>query len=175
VDIVKNSTRSHMIQIPITEGEHSSVLSGYASTRVYVPKVADSWILLKSHLGSHMYVMDPVNVSMILQSMRWQIFHVRIPHTTWCICYSPYAHNFDMQTGIPVCKYFSNPRPYAYGVPHMHTAIRVCIILHMGIQPPPLCCRHHHRLCCASTSAAAALPLRCRQAATTAVAITVNE
>ncbi len=39
-----------------------------------------------------------------------------------------------MQTGIPICKYFSNPCPYAYGDPHMHTAIRVCIILHIGIQ-----------------------------------------
>ncbi len=39
-----------------------------------------------------------------------------------------------MQTGIPVCKYFSDPRPYAYGDPHMCTAIPVCIILHIGIQ-----------------------------------------
>jgi hypothetical protein len=39
-----------------------------------------------------------------------------------------------MQTGIPICKYFSNPHPYAYRDPHMHTAIPVCIILHMGIQ-----------------------------------------
>ena len=40
-----------------------------------------------------------------------------------------------MRTGIPICKHFSNPRPYAYGDPHMHTAIPVWeIILHMGIQ-----------------------------------------
>jgi hypothetical protein len=50
------------------------------------------------------------------------------------ICSSPYAHNFIMQTGIPVCEYFIDPRPYAYGDPYMHTAIPVCIILHMGIQ-----------------------------------------
>ena len=59
-----------MIQMPITEGEHPSVLSGYASTRVYVREAADGWILLKSYLGSHMYVLAPVNVSRILQSMR---------------------------------------------------------------------------------------------------------
>jgi hypothetical protein len=39
-----------------------------------------------------------------------------------------------MQTGIPVCEYFRDPRPYAYGDPHMRTAIPVCIILHIGIQ-----------------------------------------
>jgi hypothetical protein len=39
-----------------------------------------------------------------------------------------------MQTGIPVCKYFSDPRPYAYGDPHMCTVISICIILHIGIQ-----------------------------------------
>jgi hypothetical protein len=53
---------------------------------------------------------------------------------TRCICCSQYAHNSVMQTGIPVCKFFSDPRPYAYGDPHMRTAIPVCIILHMGIQ-----------------------------------------
>ena len=44
-----------------------------------------------------------------------------------CICCSQYANNFIMQTGIPVCEYFSDPRPYAYGDPRMHTAIPVCI------------------------------------------------
>jgi hypothetical protein len=39
-----------------------------------------------------------------------------------------------MRTGIPLCKYFSDPCLYAYGDPHMRTAIPVCIILHMGIQ-----------------------------------------
>ena len=57
-------------------------LSGYASTRVYVCKATDGSIFLRSYLGSHMYALIPVNVSMILQSMRWWIFHVRIPHTT---------------------------------------------------------------------------------------------
>ncbi len=66
--------------------------------------------------------------------MRWWIFRVGIPYTTWRICCSQYAHNFVMQTGILVCEYFSNPRPYAYGDPHMHTAIPICIILHRGIQ-----------------------------------------
>jgi hypothetical protein len=50
------------------------------------------------------------------------------------ICCSQYAHNFVMRTGIPICKYFSNPRLYAYGDPHMRMAIPICIILHMGIQ-----------------------------------------
>jgi hypothetical protein len=39
-----------------------------------------------------------------------------------------------MRTGIPVCKYFSNPHPYAYGDPNMRTAIPICIILHIGTQ-----------------------------------------
>jgi hypothetical protein len=81
-----------------------------------------------------MYALILVNVFMILQSMRWWIFHVGLPHTTWRICYSQYAHDFVMPTGIPVCEYFSNPHPYAYGDPHMHTAIPVCVILHIGIQ-----------------------------------------
>jgi hypothetical protein len=50
------------------------------------------------------------------------------------ICCSQYAHSFVMQTRIPVCKYFSDPRLYAYGDPHMCTAIPICIILHIGIQ-----------------------------------------
>jgi hypothetical protein len=39
-----------------------------------------------------------------------------------------------MRTGIPICKLFSGPRPYAYGDPCLHTAILVWEILHMGIQ-----------------------------------------
>jgi hypothetical protein len=41
-----------------------------------------------------------------------------------------------MRTGIPIsiCELFSDPRPFAYGDPHMHTAIPVCEITHMGIQ-----------------------------------------
>jgi hypothetical protein len=81
-----------------------------------------------------MYVLVPMIVSMILQSSRWWIFRVGIPHTMWHICCSQYAHNFVMQKGIPICKYFSDPRPYAYGDPHMRTAIPICIILNMGIQ-----------------------------------------
>jgi hypothetical protein len=48
-----------------------------------------------------MYVLVPMIVSMILQSSRWWIFRVGIPHTTWCICCSQYAHNFVMRTGTP--------------------------------------------------------------------------
>ncbi len=50
------------------------------------------------------------------------------------LCCSQYAHTFIMQTRIPVCEYFSDPRLYAYRDPRMHTAIPICIILHMGIQ-----------------------------------------
>jgi hypothetical protein len=39
-----------------------------------------------------------------------------------------------MRMGIPICEYISDPRSYAYGDPRMHTAIPVCMILHMGIQ-----------------------------------------
>ncbi len=39
-----------------------------------------------------------------------------------------------MQAGIPICEYFSDPCPYAYGDPHMRTAIPICIIVHTGIQ-----------------------------------------
>ncbi len=39
-----------------------------------------------------------------------------------------------MRNGIPICELFSDPRPFAYGDPHMHTAIPVCKIMHMGIQ-----------------------------------------
>jgi hypothetical protein len=40
-----------------------------------------------------------------------------------------------MRTGILLCELFSNPpRPFTYGDPHMHTAIPVCKITHMGIQ-----------------------------------------
>jgi hypothetical protein len=46
----------------------------------------------------------------------------------------PICHNLVMQTGTPICEYFSNPRPYAYWDLHMRTAIPICIILHMGIQ-----------------------------------------
>ncbi len=31
-------------------------------------------------------------------------------------------------------RIFSDPRPYAYGDPHMRTAIPICEISHMGIQ-----------------------------------------
>ncbi len=81
-----------------------------------------------------MYVFQTMIVSMIPQSPRWWIFRVGIPHSMWRICCSQYAHNFVMQMGIPVCKYFSNSHPYAYRDPRKHTGIPVCIILHMGIQ-----------------------------------------
>ena len=43
-------------------------------------------------------------------------------------------YNFIMRNGIPICEIFSDPRPFAYGDPHMHTAIPICKIMHMGIQ-----------------------------------------
>jgi hypothetical protein len=30
-----------------------------------------------------------------------------------------------MRTGIPICEFFSDPRTFAYGDLHMHTAIPV--------------------------------------------------
>ncbi len=39
-----------------------------------------------------------------------------------------------MRNGIPICDFFSDPHQFAYGDPHMHTAIPVCKITHMGIQ-----------------------------------------
>ena len=39
-----------------------------------------------------------------------------------------------MRTGIPICELFSDPRTFAYGDPHMHMAISVWEIMHMGIQ-----------------------------------------
>ena len=40
-----------------------------------------------------------------------------------------------MRTGIPIRERFlSDPRTFANGDPHMHTAIPVCKIMHMGIQ-----------------------------------------
>jgi hypothetical protein len=51
-------------------GNIHQYLGGYANTRVYVRKASDGWILLRSYLGSHMFGLIPVNVSMILQSMR---------------------------------------------------------------------------------------------------------
>ena len=39
-----------------------------------------------------------------------------------------------MRTGIPICELFSDPRSLIYGDPHMHTAIPVYEITHMGIQ-----------------------------------------
>ena len=44
------------------------------------------------------------------------------------------AHNFSMRTEIPICELFSDPRPFTCGDPHMHTAIPVCKITHLGIQ-----------------------------------------
>jgi hypothetical protein len=63
--------------------KHPSILSCYANTRVYVREATDGWIFLRSYLGYHMYILVPVNVSLILQSTRWWIFGVGIPHTTW--------------------------------------------------------------------------------------------
>ena len=37
-----------------------------------------------------------------------------------------------MRTGRLHMRIFSNPRPYAYGDPHMRTAIPICKISHMG-------------------------------------------
>ncbi len=46
----------------------------------------------------------------------------------------PICTQFRYANGTPVCKYFSDPRPYAYGDPHMRTGIPRCIVFHTGIQ-----------------------------------------
>jgi hypothetical protein len=55
------------------------------STRVYVRKATDGWIFLMSYLDFPVCIRVPMIVSMILQSLRWRIFCVGIPHTTWRI------------------------------------------------------------------------------------------
>ena len=62
-----------------------SVLSGCASTRVYVRELLTVGLSGGPTIGSHMYVLVPVNVSYNTSINRWWIFHVRIPHTTWRI------------------------------------------------------------------------------------------
>ena len=72
-----------MIRIPVTGGKYPSVLGGCASTRVYVRVALTIGSLSRSYLGSHMYTLIPHSIFMILQSVRWWIFRVGIPHTTW--------------------------------------------------------------------------------------------
>ena len=59
---------------------------------------------------------------------------IEFHNETHFIYQSPYAHNFIMRTGIPICEFFIDPRPFAYGDPHMQMAIPICKIMHMGIQ-----------------------------------------
>ncbi len=59
-----------------------SLSIGSGSTRVYICKATDGWILLRSYLDFPMCVRVPMIVSTILQSLRWRIFRVEIPHTT---------------------------------------------------------------------------------------------
>ncbi len=92
-----------------------SLSIGSESTRVYVHKATDGWIFLRSYLDFPMCVQVPMIVSMILQSSRWRIFRVGIPHTMWRICCSQYAHNFVMQMGTPHMRNFQPSSPYAYG------------------------------------------------------------
>jgi hypothetical protein len=66
-------------------GNMPSLSIGFASTRVYVREATDGWIFLRSYLDFPMHVLVPMIVSMILQSSRWWIFRVGIPHTTWHI------------------------------------------------------------------------------------------
>jgi hypothetical protein len=46
----------------------------------------------------------------------------------------PICAQLIMCTEIPICKLFSDPHPFTYGDPHMHTAIPVCKNTHTGIQ-----------------------------------------
>ena len=47
------------------------ILSGCASTRVYVWEAADDWIFLRSYLGFSYVHTDSLQYLMILQSLRW--------------------------------------------------------------------------------------------------------
>jgi hypothetical protein len=60
------------------------------------------------------------------------------------MCWSPYGHDFIMRTGTPRMRIRSRPCPYAYGDPHLHTAIPICILSHIGIKSLiSLCARTH--------------------------------
>jgi hypothetical protein len=62
-----------MIKKSDVMGEHPSLLSACASTRVYVRKAADDWIFLRSYLDFSYVHTDSFIVSTILQSVRWWI------------------------------------------------------------------------------------------------------
>ncbi len=66
-------------------GNMPSLLIGSESTGVYVREATDGWIFLRSYLDFPMYVLVLMIVSTILQSSRWWISRVGIPHTTWRI------------------------------------------------------------------------------------------
>ena len=67
-----------------------------------------------------MYVLVPMNVSMILQSWRWWIFRVGIPHTTWRICRSPNWN--DPQTDMGMSPIW-NIDPNRFGDPRTNMGI----------------------------------------------------
>ncbi len=119
-----------MIKIPITGGKYPSVLGGCASTRVYVREASDGWIELRSYLGSHMYVLIPVNVSMILQSMRWWIFCAGIPHTRWHTCtwilepslvWVTLRSSDDLLSLLTPATSFQQVAPFSWDIFHVNT------------------------------------------------------
>ncbi len=80
-------------------GNMPSLSIGSESTRVYARKATDCWIFLRSYLDFPMCVRVPMIVSTILQSSRWWISRVGIPHTTWHICRSPDWHKYQIGMG----------------------------------------------------------------------------
>ena len=60
-----------------------SVLSGCATTRVYVRKPLTVGLSRSPTIVSHMYVLVPVNVPNDTSINWWWIFHVGILRTTW--------------------------------------------------------------------------------------------
>ncbi len=87
--VAKNANTRYMSRRPFRNlmwwRNMPSLLIGSVSTRVYVRDATDGWIFLRSYLDFPMCVRVPMIVSTILQSSRWWIFRVGIPHTTWRI------------------------------------------------------------------------------------------
>ncbi len=83
-------------------GNMPSLLIGSASTRVYVREATDGWIFLRSYLDFPMCELIPMIVSMILQSSRWWIFRVGIPHTTWGIHVLGYSSHQSILSGCGI-------------------------------------------------------------------------
>ncbi len=77
-----------------------SVFSGCTSMRVYVPKLLTAGLSRGPTIGSHMYVLIPVNVSYNTSINRWWIVCVGIPHTTWCMHVLRYLSHQSVRVAV---------------------------------------------------------------------------